>query len=251
MHTRGVAKSWCTSFLFVVLFLALSVAPSVRADNIAPGGSGSPDIFTSSPFTDFLTPLAVSTPSFGSGDFSGSLTEEVFSDPSNVFCAGCLDFTFFAGGTSTVGNNGLQIQPILVTQITDQSFAGFSTDAGIASDLGTGGGCTPLDVGPNGLTRSSDGSTLAFLFPSRTQGSPCTPIMEIMTNATSFTTGSLSLFGVSSTGNVIDTVSTFAPSSSTAPPTQAPEPSTLLLLAIGLLALVVGRTVYASGRCRC
>ena len=232
MNTRHMKKALWTLALFIAAALAL--VPSAWADTIAPGGSGSPDVFT---FNPALTPLTFIDPSFGSGGFAGDAESLVFSDPSNTFCSGCLDFVFLLAGTVTVGNNGAQAQPFTISQVTDSSFAGFNTDIGIEIG-GIGGGCTlpPGVVSTTGVSRSADGSTIGFNYPS--EPGTCTDLMEIMTNATSFTTGTLTATGLSSGVDVVATIPTFAPATPTSTPTPTPEPSSLLLLGCGLLGMV-------------
>ena len=230
MNTRYIKNTLWANALFIAT--ALVLVPSVWADTIAPGGSGSPGWFPSL----LLTPTTFTDPSFGSGAFSGTAESLVFSDPSNTFCSGCLDFVLLVAGTVTVGNNGIQAQPILISQVSDASFTGFNTDVGIQTSAGAGGGCTvpPGIVNPTGVSRSADGSTIDFNFPAGTQGT-CTALMEIMTNATSFTTGTLTITG----GDSSATVPTFAPATGTSTtPTSTPEPSSLLLLGSGLLGMV-------------
>lgn len=229
MNILHMKKALCASALFIAATLALG--PSVSADTIAPGGSGSPDSF---PSLELLTPVTFTDPSFGSGAFSGTAESLVFSDPSNTFCSGCLDFVLLV--TSTLSPSNPQGQPIVISQVTDASFAGFNTDVGLQTSAGAGGGCTvpPGIVNPTGVSRSADGSTIGFNFPGTQLN--CTGLMEIMTNATSFTTGTMTITGSDSSA----TVPTFEPTiaTSTPTPTSTPEPSSLLLLGTGLLGMV-------------
>jgi len=73
------------SALFIAATLALG--PSLWADTIAPGGSGSPDDLL---FTGAVTSVGSTgnlTLSIG-----GAVSTEVISDPANEFCSGCFDF---------------------------------------------------------------------------------------------------------------------------------------------------------------
>jgi len=195
-----------------VAALALLLASPAVADTLTPGTSGSPDSLA--PGGTELAGTGVV--SWSSATLTGTAVTLVFSDPSNTFCAGCLDFIFAVSNENTSTGDSIE-------RITDTSFQGFQTDVGVATDFS----CTGLgpNIAPGTVDRSLNGSVVGFNFGVSNPLAPgdCTSALVIETDATSFSTGTL---------NVIDgsvaSVTTFAPVAST------PEPSSIALVLIGL-----------------
>lgn len=229
------------SLLFMFVVFGLSLIPdSAKADQIAPGGSGTPDVFslgysylppTGQPVRTVLATQFTAWPP-GSGSFTGQFYEQVESDPGNVFCSGCVDFIF------QVLNNSSSTSTI--TRITESGFLNYQTDVGY-DGLSVGGGvlCGPDDNGfcdsgssstiPSSVDRSADGDVVGFNLPG-VLPTDSTVDLVIETNATSFADPLLTIYGSNSAQASFGVLGPSGPPVGTA----MPEPSTGLLLAIGL-----------------
>jgi hypothetical protein len=155
----------------------------------------------------------------GSESFSG------VDGSSNVVFTGTLDssvdFDSGTGGLDFVyqlSNNANSLDAI--ARLTASGFAGFTTDA----DYVSGTGAAPFLV-----SRTSDGDTIGFNFPSSapvSQGQS-SDILVIKTNATKFQAGTVS---VQDGGNA--NVDSYAP-------LAVPEPATAAIAVLGLGGLVL------------
>ena len=203
---------------WVVLFTIclLSAASPSWATPLAAGGTvvGAGDSFTVT--GTVVADTGVQAYSFTVGGFtiSGQYESQVYSDPGNSFCAGCLDFLY---AVSSTGNDAIYA-------LSASSFVGFLTDVGWANNLVVGG-YTNIPVNDE-ITRSGNGSSINFKYNGNgVPNGDSTQVLVIETNATVWTAGQLSI-----QDDANGTVGAFAPT--------VPEPASLLLLGT-VLAFVV------------
>ena len=150
------------------------------------------------------------------GSISGSYTDSVYSDPTNTFGAGDLDFVLM------VTNSGSS--PDVIGRITGSSFTGFKTDVGYAA---VSGGIAPSTV--DRLTADDVG----FDFATGVTPGGTTDWLVIKTNAKLYTSGTVSLID-----SIPTSVAGLAPT--------VPEPSTWAMLGLGFAG--VGLLGFAKRR---
>lgn len=151
------------------------------------------------------------TNSLGQTTISGEYQATVYADPSNVFCAGCLDF-FIAVDSSASSTDSIE-------RITLAAFGNFLTDVGYS----TGTGSVKGGVDPSTVDRSGNGNVIGFNF-STIEGVPPgsdTQILEIETNAPAFMKGTLQIIDSS-----VASVAAFDPC-------PVPEASSISLTLLG------------------
>lgn len=214
-----------TGSFSVVLLSAMACMGTSHATVVAPGSLVVPDVFSAPAGATLLasdaTPWVDTT-----STMSGTLDAAVFADPSNAFCAGCLDFVYQvsdnAGSTDSVG------------RLTAINFTGWLTDVGfITNGSGLPGGLfVDGTIAPELVDRSSAGDVVGFsfnapLFDEVPPGVTST-VLVIETNATQFTAGDANLID-----GGVTTVSAFEPSTAVA----VPEPASWALMIAGLGAI--------------
>ena len=190
-----------------VITLALLIAPvSAHANLLSPGGHVPPDTFAAP-----TGPTVASiSGTWSTKRMSGTYFENVIAATNNTLCSGCLDFVI---GMTTLTS----VQFDAVGEISTASFAGFLTDVGyVVPNTGNI---------PDVVTRSAGpGTTIDFHFITEPIGAgQSSAELVIETNATKFTSGTISLID-----QFTATVPGFAP---------VPEPASLAVLGGGLLGL--------------
>lgn len=217
------------------LALAAVLTPGagpVAPDTFSIGYSGTQQAFTSpSSGTPFTT---------SGGSISGNALMQVVSDPSNAFCAGCLDFIVQIRNNSGSSAN--------ITSLTLSGYGGLSTDIGYDS-LSVGGTteCGPADQGYCNVSgtgalgtvaRDATGSVITFTFAGSglAPGQASTDFV-VETNTTSFGSATMSVFGANAS-SAVGIGGIFSPQAASPPPT--PAPSSGLLVGIALLLLIPG-----------
>jgi hypothetical protein len=218
------------------LSLALVVisAPRASASFMAPGASlpasGEPDPTGPPLFVASTGPVA-----FASGDYSGTLNSTVFTnDASSPFGLGSLTFTYLL--TNDAVSSGE------IDRLTVNDFAGFLVDSSYQTPAA---GVTPTQMSRSGVTDAGNVVGFTFLgapfgFGVLTPGSS-SALLVVQTDATTF---------APSVASVIDghvtSVDSLAPGG---PGAGVPEPCSVVLAGIGLVAVSIIRLRSRSRRC--
>ena len=212
----------------VALLTCFGFSGKANAAILPPGGGPvPPDVFAPLPgatlLADVTTPFTAST-----GLVSGTINAAVYSDPSNTFGAGDLDFVY------QYMNNASSKDA--VNRITGINFTGFLTDVGYTatgSAIPGAGGFVDGTVIPVSVDRSLGGDTVGFAFtaPNGILPGATSVTLIIETNATQFAPGSV---------NVIDGGVSTEPAFQ---PTVPDGGSAVALLGVGLTAIESVRRV--------
>ena len=202
----------------VVVLLALTgLLPMAHASVLAPGGLVTPSAMTPSG-TILATVSGTITPPV-SPDFTATYTTWVYRDPSNFWCANCLDFVY----------QFTNLGPAVNERYSMSNFDGFNISVGVPN-LGLH---SPVNIN---RTASGGGSIIAFnYFPfgDEVNVGETTQLLVIETDAKLFTTGLVSAQNGTAGSNVAFQ------------PTAIPEPGTLALIGTGIVA--VGGFLRRSG----
>ena len=215
-----------TKKLLTTLALGLAVTlPSAYATILAPGTPAlPPDLLTvngtqlATTSGSIVFPGAPAPPA----DFSATYTASVYSDPTNTFCPGCLDFVYQVADTS----NTTGLTPGVIGRITASDFGSFSTDVGYQS----GTGVAPTTVDRSGVL-PGPGPVIGWNFPGLFEINPgqSSAVLIIQTDAHYFTSGTISAQnGTSGNGIAFE-------------PTLVPEPVSMGFLGGGLALLGLAR----------
>jgi hypothetical protein len=198
-------------FLYGLACSAFALASLGSATVLAPGGSGAASGFSNAGWTLLAStgPQALS-----SGTFTANAIAWVYSDTSNSFCSGCLDFVYQV--TRTGGSDPVE-------RITGGSFAGFSTDVGFVTGSP---GSTPGTV-----DRSSNGSVVGFnyLGVNSLMDGQGTQLLVVETNTKTYTTSGMSVQDFQAANGLAFQ------------PTSVPEPISMSLLGGGLALVGLAR----------
>jgi PEP-CTERM motif len=210
--------------LLLVPTLALVFSGVSRADILAPGSTGVPDVFT------FVNPtlLAVTSSPFSNANENGIVLAGVVSDPNNTFGAGDLDFVY------QIDNNASSIDGL--ERLVAADFGGHLTDVGYATNGSIlGNGFVDGTVAPQTVDRPF-ANEIGFSFGALNTVAPGTDsvLLVVETNDTKFNAGTVA---------IIDAVSTNLPGYQ-----PAPEPSTTILVGAGLAAVVAFRKKFARAQ---
>jgi len=200
--------------LLLILGALLMVHTSAKATDLLPGGTVTPPD-SLAPGGSIVADTGVLSWTGIGGAFSGLAETQIYRDPGNVYCAGCLDFIF------AVSNNAASTTSI--ARISDTSFAGFKTDAGIASNISCNAG---TNIAPASADRAGAGDVVGFNFAAASQVLPgeCSAVLVIETNAVSWKAGTLHTID-----GDIGSVASYAPA--------VPETATTVLLGVAMLML--------------
>ena len=207
--------------LGMVLLVGLSTTAQASIVSLPPGGTiSSPDVFATCCGT--LLASASQTVNNGSG-LNFTVNSAVFADPSNMACAGCLDFVFQVSNSASSTDS--------IYRLTASNFGTFTAFPGYLSSGGSlGAPFVNGNAAPLSIDRSVAGNIIGFGFFSNVSVLPpgsTSKVLVIETNATNFANGTVNIFGSAGLSNP---VGSFQPA---AAPT-VPEPGSLSLLGIGL-----------------
>jgi len=208
--------------------LALVFSGVGKADIIAPGSAGVPDVFT------LVNPtlLELVSDPFSNANESGTVLAAVISDPTNPFGAGNLDFVYQIDN-NTGSLDGLE-------RLVATTFTGYATNVGYATNGAVlSNGFVDGTIAPGGADRPfANEVRFNFGTPNTVAPGTSSELLVIKTNSTMFTTGSVAIIDGLSTN-----LSGFSPSGD-----PTPEPSMTLFVGAGLAAVVALRKKFTRAQ---
>ncbi len=201
-------KTTNTFLMIALVGVLLGIASPALATILLPNDPNTypPDVFA---MPGGVMVADTGSQSYAGATFRGRYREQVWSDPLNPFCAGCLTFIFqFSNdGPGTLGQES-------ITRSTTADFTGWQTDAGYVD---RSSGITPISV-----DRKQSG-VIGFNYTPLVSLLQQSAIMVVATDALSYKAGTIGLID----GTTV-TVPGYAPA--------VPEVSSILLLGTGLFA---------------
>jgi PEP-CTERM motif len=220
--------------LFILLVGVTFIPIQASTLNTPPPVSAPPDIF--GPCAG-CTQLAYTSNTAVTATFTATLAAAVYSDPSNTFCAGCLDFVYQISSSSVSTDN--------ISRVTANSFAGVLVDAGYSTsgEPADGGTAYPTGTFAPALVDRNSSDTIGFEFSGVGNGvapGAASTVLVIETNAQLFAPGSSSALDGS-----IANFRAYEPTNSN----QTPEPASALMLGLGIAALA-GLRRFRRSDCR-
>ena len=119
------------------------------------------------------------------GSFTASYRESVFSDPTNEFCNGCLDWVLQVSNSSRSSDT--------LQRLNISNFAGFIVDIGVNSN-GASGFPSPGTAPPTSVARNTTGKVVTWNFEGGGEVQPgkTTVRLEAETNALTYQPGLIS-----------------------------------------------------------
>lgn len=222
----------------LIAILMMFVAASLQASVLAPGDTNKPPDVFPNPGSPPVLNLTNGTFSFGSGTglLTGSYFEAVLVDPLGVTCTGCLDFAFQVSEDGGLSSG--------IFNVNLSRFFGYTTDVGdIAGTGSTGAG--PGNGDPISVSRGSGGGGIGFRFsaPGATSNTigpgGSTDILVVATNATTYDAlGTLAISGGNGNSPANGQITGLFE-----PTLVVPEPSTAILLFLGLGVLGIAAVI--------
>jgi hypothetical protein len=229
--------------LWLGLSAMLIFSGAARADLVAPGTTLPPDIFSACAGCTLLASLNSGpiTVSNGQGiTLTFDVVTAVYSDPSNPFGAGNLDFVYQV--TNVSGND-------FIGRVTAGVFSGFMTDVGFTATGSAlpGGLFVDGTQAPQLVSRSTmlnNGATVGFAYDAPTPstfgpGTTSTALI-IETDAKNFKAGNVNVID-----DVVGSTAAFEPAGAVTVAT--PEPSSVALTLVGVGLVFVMRKRIGQG----